>query len=369
MNTNPLYIFENGASLGIDLVPIASLIMISEYGSNADPLLLTKIDNSGMTALSTIDDFMANPSLYETFVSESELEKIDSIKSQPAWRILGRDSTHHAAGDGSVDFSYGTGSPLLPVTGAKGDYSFAEGLNTVAEGLYTHAEGCETFAEGKYSHTEGYKTHATTDGSHASGIETRSGTAEASSVFGRWNESSVAASENIFEIGNGNSTLSGNIFEIDTCVGTPPGAEIRTPQTTLDSILRPKALTTKEYVDSEFNNIQLGDLVNVTSVPENADTRVYEGNHDYMYGDVIKDPGGVVYRCVISYTSFSDLSTAAPDLGGTQFYFDSELGNWVNEDNIVGENYLMVYNPLVTSGINMGTGRWENVEDLDMGYY
>ena len=59
---------------------------------------------------------------------------------------------------------------------AVGDYSHAEGLNTLAIGSESHSEGYSTIASGNGSHSEGYGTNATGGDSHAEGyMSTASG--------------------------------------------------------------------------------------------------------------------------------------------------------------------------------------------------
>ena len=55
---------------------------------------------------------------------------------------------------------------------ANGDYSVAEGLDTIASRETSHAEGCSTQALGLGSHAEGYYTRAIGDYSHAEGSGT-----------------------------------------------------------------------------------------------------------------------------------------------------------------------------------------------------
>ena len=55
---------------------------------------------------------------------------------------------------------------------AYGDYSHAEGYNTLASGSYSHAEGYNTISSGSYSHAEGDTTLASGDFSHAEGYNT-----------------------------------------------------------------------------------------------------------------------------------------------------------------------------------------------------
>ena len=63
------------------------------------------------------------------------------------------------------DYSHAEGSG----TTATGNYSHAEGFNTSASGSCSHAEGGSTTASGDYSHAEGYRTTASGDYSHAEG--------------------------------------------------------------------------------------------------------------------------------------------------------------------------------------------------------
>lgn len=55
------------------------------------------------------------------------------------------------------------------MTKASGDYSHAEGFSTKASGKISHAEGSTTTASGNYSHAEGCNTTASNIASHANG--------------------------------------------------------------------------------------------------------------------------------------------------------------------------------------------------------
>lgn len=55
---------------------------------------------------------------------------------------------------------------------ASGDYSHAEGCNTIASGLASYAEGRGTTASGKYSHTKGENTVANKNYAYAEGLGT-----------------------------------------------------------------------------------------------------------------------------------------------------------------------------------------------------
>lgn len=94
-------------------------------------------------------------------------------------------------------WSVGTGlhSALLPESGsqASGEYSVAEGNETVASGNWSHAEGWSTEASGQASHAEGLFTKTLNQGEHASG---------------RYNFSRAMSSVRggtIFSVGNGTS--------------------------------------------------------------------------------------------------------------------------------------------------------------------
>jgi hypothetical protein len=65
----------------------------------------------------------------------------------------------------------GSGGPYATLQ-AIGDYSHAEGYDTIAYGYASHAEGELTLAYGQYSHAEGYYTTASGDFSHAEGEST-----------------------------------------------------------------------------------------------------------------------------------------------------------------------------------------------------
>lgn len=74
-------------------------------------------------------------------------------------------SDNHATGQ----YSHAEGNQTL----ATGYCSHAEGSQTNATGSYSHAEGSYNTASGQYAHTEGYGTQAkNTDGCHAEGYET-----------------------------------------------------------------------------------------------------------------------------------------------------------------------------------------------------
>ncbi len=384
MKSTPVYVFENESSVGIDIVPISAFVMIREINPKLEPMILTKVSNNGMSSASTILDFLNDDTLYDAFKADSELERIDAITTDvPAWRILGRNPINYNAGDGSIDFSVSTNS--MPTKGAQGYRSFAEGENTLASGAYSHAEGFSTTASGAYSHAEGKDTVASLEGSHAGGLgnTTNLSCSAYATVFGKWSGSVRKGSKNVLEVGWGNDDANrNNIFEIDTC-GLGDGPELRAPMTEIKDIVHNRSLVTKEYLTSLLDTLWLGDLVDVTAIPPAGNVTgtakfQYTGSTYYKYGDIIADPGGVVWRCITrpGYTSSGD-QNAKPPTGGTQGDFNAEqVVNWgpIINNQIAAQNHLVVYNPLggtITpgSGSTPPTGCWENVQDLDMGYY
>ena len=381
-----------------------------------------------LTALSTIRDFLDQEELYHGFIidSESQLEKIVSVNGEDAWRLLDRDAINYSPGDNSIDFSFSN----YPTAGAQGDHSFAIGENTLAKekysftsGVYTKALGLASVAFGKSTEASGLASVAFGNDTEASGFASvafgheskafgeasfavgegneargkcsfvvgRDNTAiekysfisglgsragmVAGAAFGQWGTSSILGSANIFEVGFGeNDFKRDNIFEIDTCVQAGPGsilagAELRAPLTLRENIVRPTALTTKEFVDWEVNHLQLGNMEDVTAIPEKSDLKEYRGNYPYMFGDIIKAPNGNMYKCTQEYVSFAEIFSPIINFGGTQADFNepNEFAHWEKIDSgSAAENHLLVYKPI--NG-KLNTGRWENVEDLDMGYY
>ena len=98
---------------------------------------------------------------------------------------------------------------------ASGDYSHAEGNETMAYGNYSHAEGSGTTASGNYSHAEGSGTIAQGISSHASGNRTAA-MSNYQTVIGNFNAPD-SANKYAFIIGNGSyqTTNRSNAFAID----------------------------------------------------------------------------------------------------------------------------------------------------------
>ena len=98
--------------------------------------------------------------------------------------------------------------------GANGDYSHAEGYDTIANGEASHAEGYYTRADGQTSHAEGYNTQAIGNYSHAEGYATIANS-NYQHVQGKYN---IKDTENkyVHIIGNGDEGgMQANIHTVD----------------------------------------------------------------------------------------------------------------------------------------------------------
>ena len=149
----------------------------------------------------------------------------------------------------------GTGSFSLNRTAGTtiGDYSFAEGSNTIASEYASHAEGSNTIASGAASHAEGGKTTASGNFSHAEGSRTTASggyshaegyctTADnfASHVSGKYNAAMTTGGDAVnttgtaFVIGNGTGTSAlSNAFSVQYD-GTVKAKSTITASTTAD---------------------------------------------------------------------------------------------------------------------------------------
>lgn len=119
---------------------------------------------------------------------------------------------------GDAQFTYDKTSDFLSLTGsfsqggsagngpkATGNYSHAEGRETVASGDYSHAEGYQSNATGNYSHAEGFQTTGSGNFSHAEGQLTT-----ASNLYSHTEGISTTASGQAAHAEGFTSTASGN---------------------------------------------------------------------------------------------------------------------------------------------------------------
>ena len=112
----------------------------------------------------------SNNDFEEIKVSSNKISGLEAIDegSGVGWRLIGRDPNNYGdIGEGAVDLS--TSNSPSTTNGATGDYSFAEGSNTIASGRNSHAQGQGTQAIGLESHSEGDNSVASGVSSHAEG--------------------------------------------------------------------------------------------------------------------------------------------------------------------------------------------------------
>lgn len=116
--------------------------------------------------------------------------------------------------EGSWLYQTQTGSDPMKYTTASGGASHAEGYGTTASGKGSHAEGSGTTASGSYSHAEGdgctasgYASHASGEGTEAQGVD--------QTAIGAWNV--VDANDTyLLIIGNGGDKYEkSNAFVVD----------------------------------------------------------------------------------------------------------------------------------------------------------
>ena len=128
---------------------------------------------------------------------------------------LGFDTGQNQSGSTSTSkypyYTFGKRLSDTPLT--RGNYSVAEGNNTIASGWGSHAEGNYTTASGKYgAHAEGHYTEAIGDYSRAQNFHTVAGY-NTQTVIGSYNDNDPL---DLFEIGNGTSnTARSNALAVD----------------------------------------------------------------------------------------------------------------------------------------------------------
>lgn len=121
----------------------------------------------------------------------------------------------HAEGSSTTASGFGSHAEGQG-TNARGFGSHAEGTNTAAYGSFSHAEGYFTIALGDHSHAEGAGTQAVGDYSHAEGLETiASGSYQ--HAGGKYNKRNNNFS--LLVVGNGTSDIDddrSDIFRVNT---------------------------------------------------------------------------------------------------------------------------------------------------------
>ena len=102
-------------------------------------------------------------------------------------------------------------------TSATSYQAHAEGYNTLASGSESHAEGSGSVAQGNSSHAEGQSTSATSTASHAEGYSTVASNSyeHASGMYNVSNTGTSSSAKTLFSVGNGTAdNARHNAFEI-----------------------------------------------------------------------------------------------------------------------------------------------------------
>ena len=82
MTTKPIYSFNNGASLGIGQVPNNSVVIVEDSDGVGTSLQVVKKANTGITAASTITDFLADKTLYDNPAQDREYGVRETIRER-----------------------------------------------------------------------------------------------------------------------------------------------------------------------------------------------------------------------------------------------------------------------------------------------
>lgn len=108
-------------------------------------------------------------------VDAAEINYLDGVTSNVQTQLDGKSNSGHTHDD-KMDKNNPTGTGSFSLNRKAysdiGNYSFAEGYNTISSGEASHAEGTQTIASGSDSHAEGFTTEASSIASHSEGYKT-----------------------------------------------------------------------------------------------------------------------------------------------------------------------------------------------------
>ena len=136
---------------------------------NGEAVLYTSIaSQNGAYVVSIIGRTVKANKLPEDFVPDSIWTQIKSLVKATDPVFTGTFSQNRKADSTIGDYSHAEGQDTI----ASGNASHAEGGNTTASGVESHAEGGNTTASGVDSHAEGNRTKASAFASHAEGSST-----------------------------------------------------------------------------------------------------------------------------------------------------------------------------------------------------
>jgi len=137
MKSTPIFVFNDKHSLLVNEVPIHGAIVVIDFDGATKNI--TKLSNAGVSASTTIEQFMLMEANWAFLGKPGELELIEENNIE-GWRLYKRDENHYGnIGKDAVDFSITTGG--YPTSGATGQRSFASGFNSHSVGSYSFCEG------------------------------------------------------------------------------------------------------------------------------------------------------------------------------------------------------------------------------------
>ena len=146
MKRTGIYIFDDHLSVGINEVPIHGTVVVVSYLDEGSKMV-SKLSDVGISNTTTMFDFLE---LEEDIIWSAlgggggELELLEENNIE-GWRLLKRNEDHYGnIGKDAVDLSLTDGG--YPNTGATGERSFAAGFNTHSMGNYSFGEGLTTVA-------------------------------------------------------------------------------------------------------------------------------------------------------------------------------------------------------------------------------
>ena len=134
------------------------------------------INSSNKLSSDFVDDTDPNVNKFVTAAEKTKIQNAITSEEYNAGKTIPSGTEKKI---NNVTYTVGNNAEIFnsySLNTAVGDYSHAEGLNTLASGSESHSEGYSTIASGNGSHSEGYGTNATGGDSHAEGyMSTSSG--------------------------------------------------------------------------------------------------------------------------------------------------------------------------------------------------
>lgn len=221
-------------------------------------------------------------------------------------------------------------------TTASGSFSHSEGDSTTASGNYSHAEGQSTTASGADSHAEGIGTTASGDYSHAGGGYTKALHIH-EVAYGQYNESN---DDTLFSVGDGTAdNARHNAFEITTTGGKLHDKDIAVK----DDISNPNLLINPDFKINQRGNTSFTVSYHTGSpIPQSQlytvdRWRLMDGKADILEGKFVLNgtiiqvlENGIGENFTASVSVESGAATASYDDGTKTFTIvgDAAVLNW-----------------------------------------